>query len=937
MEVLMNNIKFNILIIFFLLLIITAYSIPISDGFDYPVGNTGYVTQAYDGDGYYNAQDFGVNNHLGEDWNGEGGGNTDYGDPVYASSHGSVVFCGNGGTGWGTVIIIRHQLSNGTLIETLYAHLSAVYISNGQEVTRRTHIGNIGDAGGIYSAHLHFELRYSNCSYWGQPGPGYSSNSTGWTDPSNYIDTHRPNTSSITCQWYVTPSGGTQSSLVSNYIFWNQYSYTVSVVISGLPSGYHYAVCIYNSSGTYIISPISNQSSSTLSFTFGGLPNYNGTGLRFKLVPQFLPEQPIAGTASNPWCTGPYPVLNLSGPSNSSYNQGSTFTLTWSVSGGINGLANGGWSSSAQLRFQWYQGNTPLNNISPNVNLTNWSRTITVDQAPGSNYKIGVANVGSGSSLPDGIPSAFSNTFQIVASPTLTVSPTNQNVGYQAGSVSFSVSSNINWVASSATGWITISNGTGSGNGTFIANYASNTTNNQRVGQITISGEDLIQTVTITQEAGVILSVTPTNYDISYESGSVTFVVSSNIGWNVSTEMEWIMLSDSSGSNDGLFVANYQENTTYEIRIGLITITGGGLTQNVTITQDGAPSLVIIPTNYDVPYENGSVTFTVNTIVPWNATTSSSWINIQNGSGIGNGSFQVYYEENISETTRIALINIAGPGTPNQIVTINQESGISLTINPNHYDVGYQAGSVNFSIISNSYWTVTSSSTWINIPLTSGNGNGNFSVDYEMNNLSSTRTAIITVSAGNKNKNVTITQDEGPYLNIQPESQEVNYLAGSVVYSVNSNQTWFVSSSNLWITIINGFGIGDGAFTVYYDANPDPTIRAAHIFISTYDITKEVILVQLPNLVFLNIPKAPMNVHLAISGNNVIITWDPVTENENSQPLVPDYYNIYINTSGDPYGNYEFLSQSSITSYTQIGGASMINHSFYKITAVKQE
>lgn len=411
----MKSIKLLMLIGFLGSVLQIAYAIPVSDGFDYPVGTTGYVTQANDGDGYYNAQDFGVSNHLGEDWNGEGGGNTDYGDPVYSSANGTVVYCGNGGSGWGTVVIIRHQHSSGTLLETLYAHLSAVYVSNGQNVNRRSTIGAIGDAGGVYYAHLHFELRYSNCASWGSPGPGYSSNSTGWTDPSNYINNNRPISNPTGCTWYVTPTGGTQSVLPSNYIFWIGATYTISGSVANLPNGYHYAVCIYNSSGTYLTYPISDQANSTFSFSFGGMSGYNATGFRFKLVPQFLPDQPIPNTESNPWNTGPYPTLNLSGPSNSSYTQGSSFGLSWSVSGGITGLTYGGWSSGAQLRFQWYQGSTALEVISPNVNLTDWSSTITANHNPGTNYRIGVSNIGAGSSLPDGIPSAFSNYFQISA------------------------------------------------------------------------------------------------------------------------------------------------------------------------------------------------------------------------------------------------------------------------------------------------------------------------------------------------------------------------------------------------------------------------------------------------------------------------------------------------------------------------------------------
>jgi murein DD-endopeptidase MepM/ murein hydrolase activator NlpD len=154
------------------------------------VGNGKRVTQAMDGDGWYVAREFGESRHLGEDWNRESGGNTDCGLPVYAASKGTIVFAGDAGPGWGKVVIIRHKLMDGTLVETLYGHLSSIERSSG-EVERRDRIGQIGDADGAYPCHLHFEVRLSDSPSWGLTGPGYSDDRKGWTDPSDFIDARR--------------------------------------------------------------------------------------------------------------------------------------------------------------------------------------------------------------------------------------------------------------------------------------------------------------------------------------------------------------------------------------------------------------------------------------------------------------------------------------------------------------------------------------------------------------------------------------------------------------------------------------------------------------------------------------------------------------------------------------------------------------------------
>jgi murein DD-endopeptidase MepM/ murein hydrolase activator NlpD len=77
-----------------------------------------------------------------------------YGAPVVAAASGTVVLVASSDWGLGTYITIRH--ADGS--ETVYAHLSAVYVSQGQAVGQGDQIGAIGCTGYCTGPHLHFEL-----------------------------------------------------------------------------------------------------------------------------------------------------------------------------------------------------------------------------------------------------------------------------------------------------------------------------------------------------------------------------------------------------------------------------------------------------------------------------------------------------------------------------------------------------------------------------------------------------------------------------------------------------------------------------------------------------------------------------------------------------------------------------------------------------------
>jgi murein DD-endopeptidase MepM/ murein hydrolase activator NlpD len=133
-----------------------SIKIPLTDGFDQPVGKP-------DGNGYYVFRGFYPNAHMGEDWNGNGGGNSDLGDPVYATADGVVVYSEDYGRSWGNLIIVRHAVrppgAAVQIVDSVYAHLDKRHVRLYQMVKRGQSVGTIGTAHGRYAAHLHFEIR----------------------------------------------------------------------------------------------------------------------------------------------------------------------------------------------------------------------------------------------------------------------------------------------------------------------------------------------------------------------------------------------------------------------------------------------------------------------------------------------------------------------------------------------------------------------------------------------------------------------------------------------------------------------------------------------------------------------------------------------------------------------------------------------------------
>lgn len=221
----------------------------VTDGFDFPVDPKDGSSDRPPWYASYNVQNPAVPGwsncygkplsqlqHAGEDWFRAAGSN------VYAVANGRVIWAQN--HNWpGAVVIIEHTLPNGVtppwggnLIYSFYGHLDPSSLpAQWSDVQRGQWIGRVYNWG--LNSHVHFELRrYGNmgqapgnvngyffCNTAGWPGPGYTDTNAnpdwfGYTNPSLWIDGHRPGGGGVTCP----NSGGVILYQHANYDCGNQ-------------------------------------------------------------------------------------------------------------------------------------------------------------------------------------------------------------------------------------------------------------------------------------------------------------------------------------------------------------------------------------------------------------------------------------------------------------------------------------------------------------------------------------------------------------------------------------------------------------------------------------------------------------------------------------------------------------------------------------------
>lgn len=335
------------------------------------------------------------------------------------------------------------------------------------------------------------------------------------------------------------------------------------------------------------------------------------------------------------------------------------------------------------------------------------------------------------------------------------------------------------------------------------------------------------------------LSVSPSSLTFTSAGGSNNVGITSNVSWSASDNQSWISVTPSGGSNNGSVSVSVSANAGAQ-RSGSVTISGGGLTRTVSVTQAAGA----IQTKYEaenatlngttvsasnpgysgtgyvtgLDASNDKIIFTVN------AATAGSYplvFRYQNSCGvcekaqfvrINNGaevytqflpaatgwSDKNYGSISLNAGNNTIEIRSSWGWTDFDYITVGTGGGGSnLNVNPTALNFSSGTGTNQINVTSNVTWSASDNQSWISLSPSGGSGNGTINVSVTANGSTSSRTGSVTISGGGITRSVSVNQNGVS----DPDEATI----GTNFWRIDWGNGWgdyFVSGIN-WSTVTN--------------------------------------------------------------------------------------------------------------------------------------
>lgn len=420
--------------------------------------------------------------------------------------------------------------------------------------------------------------------------------------------------------------------------------------------------------------------------------------------------------------------------------------------------------------------------------------------------------------LPQYAPTGKYNTvrfrlYQNGGGGSLTVSPTALTADYTGGDKVMTISADTTWTATSKPDWVTLSESTGSsGQRTIIVTFAENDGDSARTGTITFSDGTRTATVSLSQDYHIVqnyLTASPSAVSYDYVGGNSYVNVSSSAEWSVTSNPDWITLSQNSGaSGTSILGISASTNTSTEsARTGSVVLSNGTDTLSIPVSQEQkviVRKINVTPDSLYFDFTGNSQYITVASEENnWSVVSKPDWIVLSQTSGqTGYSLVNVTAPENTGTTTKTGQI-IFTDGNFNVSVSVGQPASSTtktLTLSPSYVYVENSGGTPIVDILygnrNGDDVAVSSNQSWCVPRVTEWDGDlGYMVITVDSYGVNMEREATITVTSildPTLTATMTVRQKELPYIELNPTFIEFEQTGGTASIILKSNTNWII-------------------------------------------------------------------------------------------------------------------------------------------------
>lgn len=401
----------------------------------------------------------------------------------------------------------------------------------------------------------------------------------------------------------------------------------------------------------------------------------------------------------------------------------------------------------------------------------------------------------------------------------LLVSQTSYELTNAAQQLNIEVKANVKFsveVDADCKDWITYNTTKGLTTNTVVLDIAENRSYDGREGKVAIkqNGGNLSSTITIKQSQLDGLFISTPEYNLSNEKHTLTVEVSSNIEFDVKSEVDWIKHVETKGLKNNQIILDVAANEDYDVREGKVQVKqkNGSLSGTITVKQDEMLGLLLSQTEFDLSNDAQSIEVEVKANVDYDIVIPSEckkWIKLTQTKSLDTKSCTFSISKNETYDAREGNITFKQKnGALSGTIKVKQSQNNGLFVTKSEYEITNESQTITVEIKANIDFEVKTEADWVKVVETKGLKTSQITLSIEGNDSYDMRSGKVSVKQNNGDLSGTITiKQKGKNGIILPQSEyELTNEAQTIDVEVKSTVQFDVQISDSgkdWVSLVS--------------------------------------------------------------------------------------------------------------------------------------